>query len=147
MSQHAALGWNLALCAGACAASWLLVSPRFTASLALGALLESVNFRFLWASCERVLGRAPGGGAAVGAFGVRFVLLAVVLWAALRAGAHPVGLVVGLSLMVPAILVAAWRVRPLPSAGLAPPPPPDDPTWDDWNPWLAREREGSEDDA
>jgi hypothetical protein len=42
--------------------------------------------------------------------------------------------------MVPAVVLAAWRARPAPGpAGDA--PPPDDPSWDAWNPWLARERE------
>jgi hypothetical protein len=55
-----------------------------------------------------------------------------------------VGLVIGLSLIVPSTIIAAWMARP----ELAPPtpaPPPDDPRWDEWNPWLAREREAEED--
>jgi hypothetical protein len=140
------LRWNLAFSAGATAAGFALVSPRFAASLALGALLETVNFRALWRASERILlGGGPGGGAAVGAFGVRFVLLALVLWVALGAGAHPVGLVVGLSLVVPAVVLAAWRARPLPGPAAAA-PPPDDPSWDEWNPWLARERAPAEED-
>ena len=140
MTEGATLGWNLAFCAGAVAAGFELVSPRFAASLALGALLETLNFRFLWRASQRVLlARAPAG-AVLGAFGLRFALLALALWAALRAGADEVGLVIGLSLMVPAVVLAAWRARPAPGpAGGA--PPPDDPSWDAWNPWLARERE------
>ncbi len=131
--------WNLAFSAGACAASWWLVSPLFAASLALGAGLEIMNFRALWRSSERVLlGKGPASAAAMGAFGLRFVLLGAALWVALDAGAHPVGLVVGLSLMVPAVVLAAWQHRPLPQS--APALAPDDPSWDEWNPWLARER-------
>jgi hypothetical protein len=141
MSEGTALGWNLAFCAGAVAAGFELVSPRFAASLALGALLESLNFRFLWRASQRVLlAGAPGAGAVVGAFGLRFALLAVALWAALRAGADEVGLVIGLSLMVPAVVLAAWRARPAPGPAIDG-PPPDDPSWDAWDPWLARERE------
>ncbi len=61
-------------------------------------------------------------------------------------GAHPVGLVIGLSTIIPAAILEAWRARPLiesAATGLA----PDDPAWDRWNPWLARERaedEGAE---
>ncbi len=146
MDRRAVLRWNLAFSAGACAASWALVSPRFAGSLALGALLETVNFRSLWRTSERVLlGTGGGAGPAVGAFGLRFVLLAVVLWVALDAGAHPVGLVVGLSLMVPAVLLAAWQARPAPGP-VGDVPPPDDPSWDRWNPWLARERGPEEDE-
>jgi hypothetical protein len=140
MTEGATLGWNLAFCAGAVAAGFELVSPRFAASLALGALLETLNFRFLWRASQRILLAGAPSGAALGAFGLRFALLAVALWAALRAGADEVGLVIGLSLMVPAVVLAAWRARPAPGpAGAA--PPPDDPSWDAWNPWLARERE------
>lgn len=140
MTEGATLGWNLAFCAGAVAAGYELVSPRFAASLALGALLETLNFRFLWRASQRILLAGAPAGAVLGAFGLRFALLALALWAALRAGADEVGLVIGLSLMVPAVVLAAWRARPAPGpAGDA--PPPDDPSWDAWNPWLARERE------
>lgn len=141
MTRAGVTTWNLALSAGACAVSWAVISPLFAGSLALGALFGSVNFRALWRSSERVLlSGTAGGGPVVAAFGFRFVLIAIALWVALRSGAHPVGLVMGLSMMVPAVVAAAWRGRPLPhSAG--PAPPPDDPSWDEWNPWLARERE------
>jgi len=141
LTEGAALGWNLAFCAGAVAAGYALVSPRFAESLGLGALLESANFRFLWRGSRRILlAGGSGAGPALGAFVLRFVLLGGALWAALRAGADPAGLVVGLSLMVPAIVLAAWRARPEPGPA-APAPPPEDPSWDEWNPWLARERE------
>jgi hypothetical protein len=140
MSEGAALGWNLAFCAGAVATGYALVSPRFATSIALGALFESLNFRFLWRGSRRILlSGTAGAGAVVGAFGARFALLAVALWAALRAGADGVGLVVGLSLMVPAVVIAAWRVRPE-QRPASPAPPPDDPSWDAWDPWRARER-------
>jgi hypothetical protein len=142
--QNTVLGWNLAFSAGACAAGWALVSPLFAGSLALGAALEVMNFRAMFGFSERaLLGR--GNGSSLGAFGFRFVLLAGVLWMALGAGAHPVGLLVGLSLIIPAVLLAAWGARPLPQPGAAC-LSPDDPSWDDWNPWLAREREADEDE-
>jgi hypothetical protein len=140
MTEGATLGWNLAFCAGAVAAGYELVSPRFAASLALGALLETLNFRFLWRASQRILLAGAPAGAVLGAFGLRFALLALALWAALRAGADEVGLVIGLSLMVPAVVLAAWRARPAPGP-VGDAPPPDDPSWDAWNPWLARERD------
>ncbi len=149
MQQGSVLGWNLAISAGATAASWALVSPRFALALALGAALEVVNFRSLYASCRGIflMGAegVAGAGPAVGAFGVRFILLAAVLFFALRAGLHPVGLVVGLSLIMPAAVVAAWRARP-PIDPDAPVLSDDDPSWDAWNPWLAREDEPADDD-
>lgn len=145
ISKSMVLGWNWVFCAGASAASLALVSPRFAASLLLGAALETLNFRSFWRSSERLFGLENASRVALGAFGLRFVLLAAALYFALQVGAHPVGLVVGLSMIIPAVVLAAWRARPEPGVAL-PPPPPDDPSWDEWNPWTARERAPRDDD-
>lgn len=135
---------NLTLSAGAVAAGYAFASPGFATSLALGAAIEAVNFRGLLSAARRVLGGDLAlGNVWVAVFALRFVVLAGAIGFALRSGAHPVGLVLGLSMIVPAVLVGAWRQRPpVGPAGAA--PPPDDPTWDTWNPWLAREREPAE---
>ena len=140
------LGYSLAFSAGATAASWAFVSPRFAGSLALGAALEAVNFRTLfryWQSA--LLGGERFGLAAFGSFGLRFVALGAFVWGALAFGAHPVGLLLGLSLVVPGVLIAAWRARPAPVPD-APALAADDPSWDAWNPWLARERDPEADE-
>jgi len=62
---------------------------------------------------------------------------------ALYLGADPVGLLIGLSLIMPAAVIEAWRARP-PVDASAPALADDDPTWERWNPWLAREREADE---
>lgn len=135
---------NLTLCAGAVAASWAWASPGFAWSLAAGAALETVNFRGLRRSSEAFFaGGLPRWS--VG-FSLRFVGLTLGIAAAVWAGAHPVGLLVGLSLIVPAAIVEAWRRRP-PVLEDLPALAPDDPSWDRWNPWRAREREPDEDDA
>jgi hypothetical protein len=140
LTQGAVMGWNLAFSAGACALSFALVSPRFAAGLAVGALLEAANFRSLWRSCERILlSGGPGAGPAVATFGLRFALLGAVIFLVLRAGVNAAGLLVGLSLVIPAAVLAAWRARP-PILADAPALAPDDGEWDRWNPWLARER-------
>jgi len=138
-------GLNLGLSAGAVAVSWMLLSPLFAASLAAGAALEAANFRSLRRSCQVIFqAGVSGSGAAASSFGLRFVLLAAAVGLALYLGAHPVGLVIGLSLIVPSVVIAAWMARPEP-APATPAPPPDDPSWDEWNPWLARERDAEED--
>ena len=140
------LGYSLVFSAGAAAASWAFVSPRFAGSLALGAALEAMNFRALfryWRAA--ILGSEHIGLAALGSFGLRFVALGGSVWAALALGAHPVGLLIGLSLVVPGVVIAAWRARPAPSPD-APALAPDDPSWDTWNPWLARERDSEADE-
>ena len=132
---------NLGLSAGAVAISWMLMSPLFAASLAAGAALETANFRSLRRSCQGIFqSGVSGGGAEVTSFGLRFGLLAAAVALALYLGAHPVGLLIGLSLIVPSVVIAAWIARPEP-APATPAPPPDDPSWDECNPWLARERE------
>jgi hypothetical protein len=142
---HRVEGLNLGLCAGAVAISWVMLSPLFAASLAAGAALEVANFRSLRRSCRAIFrAGVSGSGPAVSAFGLRFALLAAAVGLALYLGAHPVGLLIGLSLIVPSTIIAAWMARPEP-APPTPAPPPDDPSWDEWNPWLAREREAEED--
>ena len=128
---------NLALSAGAVVTSYAFVSPVFAASLAAGAALEALNFRHLLRSGQRLFAAETSWN---GGFALRFVLLALGISGALYLGAHPVGLLAGLSLMVPAVVITAWRTRP-PVDPDAPALDPDDPAWERWNPWLARERE------
>lgn len=135
--------WLLALATGALGLA--LVSPLFAASLAVGAALEAANFRGLRRAATELFGGGGGARRWGATFGLRFVLLAVAIAVALHAGAHPVGLVVGLSLIIPAAVLEAWRMRPRVDAS-APALAPDDEEWERWNPWLARERPPAEDD-
>jgi hypothetical protein len=136
--------WNLTLCAGAIAAGLALVSPLFAWSLAAGAALEAVNFRGLRGAAQALFaGQLPGSRRWTAAFGARFALLALGIGVAIHVGAHPVGLVIGLSLVIPAAIIEAWRTRPEIDPD-APALAPDDERWDQWNPWLAREIEPPE---
>ncbi len=140
--EGSVVGLSLALAAGAAAASWPLVSLRFAVSLVFGAALGAANFHALFAFWERALLRRERAGV-LGSFAVRFALLGLLVWAALAAGAQPVGLVTGLSLIMPAVVFVAWRARPAPATdalALA----PDDPSWEAWDPWRARERDPDE---
>lgn len=135
---------NLTFSAGAVALAWAVAPAPFATGLSVGVVLEAANFRALRGGAQRFFsGELAGSAPAVAAFGLRFALLAGVLVVAMRAGCHPVGLVVGLSLIVPAAVLGAWLERPMPATAatdLPAPPPPDDVSWDEWNPWLARER-------
>lgn len=136
--------WNLGISAGAIAASLALAPPPFTAGLAVGAVLEALNFRVLRRATRRLFGGEIAGGRAwTGGFALRFLFLGVAMAVAIDAGAHPVGLALGLSTIVPAVVVYAWRNPPAGDPA-SPAPPPDDPSWDEWNPWLARERPPAE---
>jgi hypothetical protein len=135
--------WVLALAAGVLGLA--LVSPLFAASLAVGAALEAANFRGLRRSATELFGGGGGARRWGAAFGLRFVLLALAIAVALHAGVHPVGLVVGLSLIIPAAVIEAWRTRPRVDTS-APALAPDDEEWERWNAWLARERPPEEDD-
>lgn len=135
---------NLAFSAGAVAAAFAWVSPAFAGGVAAGAVLEAVNFRGLFHAGRRFFAGQIHSWTA--GWGLRFALLALGIGVSLWAGAHPVGLVIGLSLILPAALIEAWRSRP-PVLEDAPALPPDDPGWNDWNPWLARERADDPEDA
>lgn len=135
---------NLVLSAGAVAASLAVATPVFALSLAVGALLETFNFRGLRRSAQFLFwGQIRGGGGWMGVYALRFSLLVIGVGAALHFGADPLGLLIGLSMIVPAVLIEAWRTRPAVDPQ-APALDPEDPAWERWNPWLAREREESE---
>ncbi len=137
---------NLALSAGAVAASWWLATPAFALSLGFGALLEAVTFRGLRRSAQFLFwGHIQTGRGWSGLFALRFGLLVLGIGASLAFGADPVGLLVGLSLIMPAAVFEAWRSRP-PIDPAAQALAPDDPSWDRWNAWLARESEPVEED-
>jgi len=138
---------NLTLSAGAVAVSLALATPAFALSLAVGALLETVNFRGLRRQAQFLFwGQIKSGGMWTGVFGLRFGILVIGIVSALGFGADPLGLLIGLSLIMPAAVIEAWRTRPAVDPH-APALHPEDPAWDDWNPWLAREREPEEEDG
>jgi hypothetical protein len=138
---------NFALSAGAAALSLAFATPGFAASLLAGAALESVNFRGLRRSALLFLeGPLPGAGGFRAVAGLRLLLLAVGIGVGLWAGAHPVGFVIGLSLIMPAALIEAWRHRP-PILPDAPALAADDPEWERWDAWRARERDPADDEA
>ncbi len=131
--------WNIAISAGAVATSLAVATPLFAMSLAVGAALEAANFRALRRSTQFLFwGVMPGQRAWAAIFGLRFGLLAIGITAALFLGADAVGLLAGLSLIMPAVVIEPWRSRP-PIDPNAPRLAADDPSWDRWNPWLARE--------
>ena len=140
---------NLTLSAGAVAASLALASPAFAVSLAVGAALEAWNFRGLRRSAQFLFwGHIRGSGGWLGVYSLRMGMLVIGIAAALYLGAHPVGLLIGLSIIMPATVIEAWRARP-PIDPSAPALAEDDPSWERWNPWLARENPPDEerDDA
>jgi hypothetical protein len=130
-------GLNLTLSAGGLAASALLAGPAFATAYALGAALEAVNFRALCACTTRVLsGQLDGGRFWIGLLGLRLAMLFGAMGVALAAGAHPLGLLLGVSTVVPAVLLGAWWLGP-PVDPSAPALPADDPAWDHWSVWRA----------
>ena len=136
---------NLVISAGAVATSYAVATPSFTAGVALGAAMEAANFHALRRSAQFLFwGVLPNQRAWSAVFAMRFGLLAIGIGAALYFGMNVAGLLVGLSLIMPAAIIEAWRTRPMVVED-ADCLDPDDPAWKDWNPWLARESERSED--
>lgn len=137
---------NLTLAASAVAASFVWASPVFALSLAAGAALEAFNFRGLLRSAQFLFwGEIRGSGGWMGVYALRFSLLVLGIGSALWFGADPVGLLIGLSLIMPAAVVEAWRARPAVDPD-APALDPEDPAWERWNAWLAREVDENTDD-
>lgn len=137
---------NLGISAGAIAVSLAVASPLFSGSLALGVALEAVNFRTLRLSSARLFsGELQGGRPWVMLLALRLMLLLSSMGVALAAGAHPIGLLIGVSTIVPAALIGAWLMRP-PIDPAAPSLPPDDPSWDLYSVWRAEEREPIQED-
>lgn len=131
--------WSLVISAGAVVTSFALVSPGFAIGVGVGAALEAVNFHGLLRSTRSLFsGLLPTRSAWSAGFALRFGLLAVGIGAALYLGANAAGLLVGLSLVIPAVVIEAFRSPPT-SAPAATALDPDDPSWERWNPWLARE--------
>ncbi len=133
------LAWHAAFTAAAALAGFVFASPRFALGLLLGAALQTLNFRGLFALSQHAFAleaRAASG------FALRLPLFGLLLFVAIRLGVDAAGLLCGITTLVPAVVIAAWQSRPrfVPASEL-PALAPDDPSWDEWNPWLARERE------
>lgn len=131
---------NLTLSAGAVAASFALFSPEVAGSVATGAGLEVLNFRSLHGAARSFFAGEMGGSRLwMGVAALRLAVLMGAIAVALVLGAHPAALVVGLSMVLPATVIDAWRHRPPvldPDSYPGPPvPPPDDPAWDRFSVW------------
>ena len=140
---------NFTLSAGAVAASFALFTPQIATSLAAGALLEVVNYRAMHASAQRFFGGDLGGaGLWVGVAGLRLGMLGGAIVLAVILGAHPIAFVVGLSIVMPAVLLDSWRHRPeVIDQSDYPVPDPDDPEWDRRSVWGFATEERDEDEG
>ena len=66
---------------------------------------------------------------------------------ALALGAHAIAFVVGLSIVLPAVLVVSWRHRPvILDQSDYPVPDPDDPEWDRRSVWGFAAEDSDEDE-
>lgn len=138
MKLYPAEKLNVGIGAGAVAASFAIASPHFAGSLAFGAALQAVNFRFLHRTAEALFtGVVNGGGPWVVVLVLRLGLVFGGIIGAMLSGADPVGLVIGLSLAMPATVVAAVIHRPeLVPEEPAPALDPTDPSWDEYSVWY-----------
>ena len=134
------LAWHFAFIAVATLVALAVATPKLALSLLLGAALQTMNFRGLFGLAQAALAREAR---VASGFALRLPLFGALLFFAIGAGVDAVGLVAGITTLIPAVVVAAWQARPRDAAdpstlsALA----PDDPSWDQYSPWLARERE------
>ncbi len=121
---------NLALSAGAVATAALVASPGFAASVAVGAFLEGLSFRGLSVASKAFFrGVVRGQLVWLLLLGMRLGAVGTLLYFAVRLGADPVGLLVGLSVILPATVVGSLRLRPAIDPEAAALPPEDEPDW------------------
>lgn len=136
---------NFALSAGSVGAACALASPGFATGLAVGVVIEAVNLRAQVHAARDFFARnaaspALGTRGSLAGLGVRFVAVAAAIIAALQLGVDPLGMLVGLSLAMPAVVFWAWRNRPpVVTQKIVPALAPEDPSWDRWSVWRAKE--------
>ena len=137
MKLYPAEKFNIGMSAGAVATSFAIASPLFAGSLAFGAALETMNFRFMHRTADAVFGgELPSGGGWIAVLVLRLGLMFAGIVAAMMTGADPVGLVIGLSLVMPATVAAAmWHRPPVLPTSPDDAVDPDDPIWDDFSVW------------
>ncbi len=132
---------NVALSAGAVATAAVVASPLFALSVAVGAFLESISFRGL-----SVVSKAFFTGSVRGSVGwllllaMRLGLVGVLLYFAVRLGADPVGLLIGLSVILPASVIGAFQMRPTFDPEAAPLSEEEPVDWG-WDAGLYRDRD------
>lgn len=134
------LAWHAAITAAAALVAFAIAPPKFALSLLLGAALQTLNFRGLFGLARGALvqeSRAASG------FALRLPLFAGLVFLAIQVGVDAGGLLVGITTLVPAVVISAWQARPRDSVDprALPALAPDDPSWDQYSLWLARERE------
>jgi hypothetical protein len=134
------LAWHAAISAAAALAAFALATPRFALSLLLGAALQTLNFRGLFGLAQSAF--ANQARAASG-FALRLPLFGGLVFVAIQAGVDAGGLLAGITTLVPSVVIAAWQARPRDAADVnaLPALAADDPSWDQYSLWLARERE------
>ena len=94
------------------AASFALATPHFAASLAAGAAVEAVNLGAIHRLAKKLFSGSMLAAGWVGVLTTRLVLLGTAIYLAMWMGAHPVALLIGLSITMPATLIDAWLNRP-----------------------------------
>jgi hypothetical protein len=134
------LAWHAAISAAAALGAFALATPKVALSVLLGAALQTLNFRGLFGLARNAFAREAR---AASGFALRLPLFGALVFVAIRAGVDAAGLLVGVTALVPAVVIAAWLARPRDVADLSALPAlaPEDPSWDRYSPWLARERE------
>jgi hypothetical protein len=133
------LAWHAGFAATAALAAFAVATPRVALSVLLGAALQTLNFRGLFGLAQNAFAQAR----AESGFALRLPLFGALAFVALAAGVDAAGLLMGVTMLVPAVVIAAWQSRPRGGAVISPLPAlaPDDPSWDQYSLWLARERE------
>jgi hypothetical protein len=102
----------IAVCLSAIA--YLSFGKGAAIAVAVGALIAGANFRLSSGMLRKIIvpGVNPTRGSVIGviSFILRYIVVGVALFAAIRAGIHPIFLIVGVSALVVSVLVSTVKV-------------------------------------
>ncbi len=100
--------------------SCAFLAKDLSLAVALGSVLGGVNLALLHRSSAKLFsGELKGATGWSAIFLLRFLLFALAIGVSLGSGIDPVGLIIGFSTILPAVVVATWKTRPAVTAAQA----------------------------
>jgi hypothetical protein len=90
----------------------MVASQKFALGIILGGIIVTINFHLMASAIRKALsmGRASSGTTVIVKYFIRFILSGILIFALIKGQiVHPIGLVIGLSIVVSSILIATMN--------------------------------------
>ena len=100
---------NWMLFAAASIIGLMVASQKFALGIILGGIIVTINFHLMASAIRKALsmGRASSGTTVIIKYFIRFIFSGILIFALIKGQVvHPVGLVIGLSIVVSSIFIA-----------------------------------------